>query len=90
MEELLQKADSKLSVFGSICQIFGLLGGASSLVAFFFSIETLSYEAAASIGAFGGSALIGAIGTSAQQSKKQSEFLKLIVQTQNSASELPN
>ena len=89
MEELLNQANSKDSFFGTICQITAFLGAGVSVLAFITSLGNIGFGTAYAIGGLGSSAAIGAIGTTANQSKRQAELLKLLVQSTNSASELP-
>ena len=89
MEELLNKANSKDSFFGNLCQITALLGGGISIFVLLTSLENIGFGTAYSVGGLGSSAAIGAIGTTANQSKRQAELLKLLVQSTNSASALP-
>ena len=90
MEELLNQANSKYSFFGTISQITGLIGGGISVFVLLSSLENIGFSTAYAVGGLGSSAAIGAIGTTANQSKRQAELLKLLVQSTNSASELPN
>ena len=89
MEELINQANSKDSFFGTICQITAFLGAGVSVLAFITSLGNIGFGTAYAIGGLGSSAAIGAIGTTANQSKRQAELLKLLVQSTNSASELP-
>ena len=89
MEELINQANSKDSFFGTICQITALLGGGISILVLLTSLENIGSGTAYAVGGLGSSAAIGAIGTTANQSKRQAELLKLLVQSTNSASELP-
>ena len=90
MEELLNQANSKDSFFGTISQITALIGGGISVFVLLSSLENIGFSTAYAVGGLGSSAAIGAIGTTANQSKRQAELLKLLVQSTNSASELPN
>jgi len=89
MEELINQANSKDSFFGTICQITAFLGGGISVLVFLTSLGNIGLGTAYAVGGLGSSAAIGAIGTTANQSKRQAELLKLLVQSTNSASELP-
>ena len=85
MEELLNKANSKNSFFGSICQIIAILGGGISVIVFLINLENIRFSTTYAFGGLGISGAIGAIGTTANQSKRQTELLNIFVRANNSA-----
>ena len=65
-----------------------MLGGGISILVLLASLENIGFEKAHAVGGLGSSAAIGAIGITANQSMRQAEFLKLLVYSTNTASEL--
>ena len=90
MEELIQNADSSKSFMGEACFITSFLGIFVSVIAIAFSFtDSQPKGLGAGFGGLGGSIGLGALGTSANNSKRSAELLKLLVQSTNSASKLP-
>ena len=90
MEELIQNADSSKSFMGEACFITSFLGIFVSIIAIAFSFTDSQLRGiGAGFGGLGGSIGIGAVGSTANNSKRSAALLKLLVQSSNSASELP-
>ena len=87
MEELLNKANSKDSFCGTICQIIAFLGGGISVLVFLINLENIMFSTAYAFGGLWISGAIGAVGTTANQSKRQTELLNIFVRANNSAYE---
>ena len=90
MEELIEKADSTESVWGNLCFFTAFIGiGISGLVISLSFGDPQLRGIGAGFGGLGGSIGIGAVGSTANNSKRSAALLKLLVQSTNSASELP-
>ena len=90
MEELIEKADSADSAWGNLCFLPAFIGiGISGLVIAFSFTDPQLRGIGAGFGGLGGSIGIGAVGSTANNSKRSAALLKLLVQSTNSASELP-
>ena len=92
MEELIEKADSADSAWGNLCFLTAFIGigiSISGLVIAFSFTDPQLRGIGAGFGGLGGSIGIGAVGSTANNSKRSAALLKLLVQSTNSASELP-
>ena len=90
MEELIKKADSTKSFMGEACFITAFLGiGLSGIVILISFGDPKLRGIDVGVGGLAGSIGIGALGTIANNSRRSAELLKLLVQSTNSASELP-
>ena len=90
MEELIKNADSSKSLMGEACLITSFIGIFMSVIAITISFNNFQIKAlSTSFGGLVGSIGLGALGTSANNSKRSAELLKLLVQSTNSASGLP-
>ena len=90
MEELIEKADSADSAWGNLCFLTAFIGIGISGLAILLSLTDPQLRGlGAGFGGLGGSIGIGAVGSTANNSKRSAALLKLLVQSTNSASELP-
>ena len=89
LNQSLRAARHEHSFFGSICRIFGLIGVAVSIFLLYEALKTfdnhrnrnlllISLVPAGSVAA--SSAALGALGTTAKQSKVQSYYLKTLLE----------
>ena len=87
--ESIKDAENRYSFFGSICRIFGLIGVAVSIFLGYEALKAfsnhedgnlllISLTPAGSVAAT--SAALGALGTTAKQSKIQSNYLKILLE----------
>lgn len=91
MEELIKEAISKRTSFGNFSQILAYCIGLISIVFIFTSFNKNNKENYLLISAIGLStcATLGSIGTFTNETKKTTSLLKLLVESTNSASPLP-
>ena len=89
LNQSFKAAESEHSFFGSICRIFGLIGVAVSIFLLYEALKSfnkhqsgylllISLAPAGSVAAT--SAALGALGTTAKQSKIQSNYLKILLE----------
>ena len=97
LNQSFKAAESEHSFFGSICRIFGLIGVAVSIFLLYEALKAfnkhqsgylllISLAPAGSVAAT--SAALGALGTTAKQSKLQSYYLKTFLENSTVKSEV--